>query len=303
MFARIPTARPLSTPMAAAGCSKAHVAPAAATGGPTRTLVQVVHWPGVQNGATGDRENAMALAVREHVGLRGIGGSDAHSEHGLGCCATVFERPIRNECELIRGVACRSLSGDQSLATVFSRTFMTSTRLQRTAVMAEHAMARRVTCREYRVEHELFYGPVGDEVEVLCRFSMSPAVLLKGRPVRRARRASWSIWRISSASTLQHASAGEGPTGHNGHPGGLPLITVSCHEDLTASDLVGRYLLQGDETVWIYGPFYTRRPQWGHVLSRRNRRSTQGHDCVDSCANRSSTPTPDRKTWRGARGT
>jgi nitric oxide reductase NorQ protein len=32
------------------------------------------------------------------------------------------------------------------------------------------------------------------------------------------------------------------------------LITVSCHEDLTASDLVGRYLLQGDETVWIDGP-------------------------------------------------
>jgi nitric oxide reductase NorQ protein len=32
------------------------------------------------------------------------------------------------------------------------------------------------------------------------------------------------------------------------------LITVSCHEDLTASDLVGRYLLQGAETVWIDGP-------------------------------------------------
>ncbi len=33
-----------------------------------------------------------------------------------------------------------------------------------------------------------------------------------------------------------------------------PLITVACHEDLTASDLVGRYLLQGDETVWSDGP-------------------------------------------------
>lgn len=33
-----------------------------------------------------------------------------------------------------------------------------------------------------------------------------------------------------------------------------PLITVACHEDLTASDLVGRYLLQGDETVWADGP-------------------------------------------------
>jgi hypothetical protein len=33
--------------------------------------------------------------------MRGIGGSDAHSEHGLGCCATAFDRPVRNERELI----------------------------------------------------------------------------------------------------------------------------------------------------------------------------------------------------------
>jgi nitric oxide reductase NorQ protein len=31
------------------------------------------------------------------------------------------------------------------------------------------------------------------------------------------------------------------------------LITISCHEDLTATDLVGRYLLMGDETVWRDG--------------------------------------------------
>ena len=33
-----------------------------------------------------------------------------------------------------------------------------------------------------------------------------------------------------------------------------PLITVSCHEDMTASDLVGRYLLDGDGTIWHDGP-------------------------------------------------
>jgi hypothetical protein len=66
-----------------------------------RIIVKCVDGLEVYNGATDDRENAMAVAVREHVGLRGIGGSDAHSEHGLGCCATVFERPIRNERELI----------------------------------------------------------------------------------------------------------------------------------------------------------------------------------------------------------
>jgi nitric oxide reductase NorQ protein len=34
----------------------------------------------------------------------------------------------------------------------------------------------------------------------------------------------------------------------------IPLITVACHEDLTGSDLVGRYLLKGEETVWVDGP-------------------------------------------------
>lgn len=34
----------------------------------------------------------------------------------------------------------------------------------------------------------------------------------------------------------------------------LPLITVSCHEDLTASDLIGRFIFKGDETIWEDGP-------------------------------------------------
>lgn|SRR5487761_1228077 len=35
---------------------------------------------------------------------------------------------------------------------------------------------------------------------------------------------------------------------------GRPLLTVACHEDLTATDLVGRFLLRGGETVWADGP-------------------------------------------------
>jgi len=66
-----------------------------------RTLVQLVDGLEMYNGATGDRENALAVAVGEYVGLRGVGGSDAHSELGLGCCVTMFERPVRTEAELI----------------------------------------------------------------------------------------------------------------------------------------------------------------------------------------------------------
>lgn len=35
---------------------------------------------------------------------------------------------------------------------------------------------------------------------------------------------------------------------------GRPLVTVACHDDLTAADLVGRYLVKGGETEWVDGP-------------------------------------------------
>src|SRR6476620_715154 len=38
---------------------------------------------------------------------------------------------------------------------------------------------------------------------------------------------------------------------------GRPLITVACHEDMTAADLVGRWLLDAQGTVWIDGPLTT----------------------------------------------
>lgn len=38
------------------------------------------------------------------------------------------------------------------------------------------------------------------------------------------------------------------------HELGRPLITVSCHDDLTTADLVGRFLLNGGATQWVDGP-------------------------------------------------
>lgn len=54
----------------------------------------------------------------------------------------------------------------------------------------------------------------------------------------------------------------KGPTGagktrfveYMAHQLDLPLVTVACHEDLTSADLVGRFLLEGEETVWRDGP-------------------------------------------------
>jgi nitric oxide reductase NorQ protein len=64
----------------------------------------------------------------------------------------------------------------------------------------------------------------------------------------------------------------KGPTGcgktrlveHMAYRLGVPLFTVSCHEDMTASDLLGRYVLAGDETIWVDGPL-TRAVKEGGI--------------------------------------
>ncbi|WP_438271179.1 CbbQ/NirQ/NorQ/GpvN family protein [Shimia thalassica] len=64
----------------------------------------------------------------------------------------------------------------------------------------------------------------------------------------------------------------KGPTGcgktrfvaHMAAQLGRPLYTVACHDDLAASDLIGRYLLKGGETIWVDGPL-TRAVREGAI--------------------------------------
>lgn len=64
----------------------------------------------------------------------------------------------------------------------------------------------------------------------------------------------------------------KGPTGcgktrfveHMAATLGKPLYTVACHDDLSAADLIGRYLLKGGETVWVDGPL-TRAVREGGI--------------------------------------
>jgi len=48
------------------------------------------------------------------------------------------------------------------------------------------------------------------------------------------------------------------------HDLGRPLITVSCHDDITTADLVGRFLLRGGDTEWVDGPL-TRAVREGAI--------------------------------------
>ena len=65
----------------------------------------------------------------------------------------------------------------------------------------------------------------------------------------------------------------KGPTGTGktrfiefmSHELGKPLITISCHEETSSTDLIGRYIIKGAETIWIDGPL-TRAAKEGAII-------------------------------------
>ena len=123
---------------------------------------------------------------------------------------------------------------------------------------------REMRIEEYILHEEPFYVPVSDEIELFeAAYRQKIPVLLKGPTgCGKTRFVEHMAWRLSRpmAGTSRRGKAARAE--ENGHS--IPLITVACHEDLTASDLVGRYLLEGEETKWIDGPL-TRAVKVGAI--------------------------------------
>jgi nitric oxide reductase NorQ protein len=80
---------------------------------------------------------------------------------------------------------------------------------------------------------EPYYVPSGEEVAVFerCHARGLPVMLKGPTGCGKTRFVEHVAWRL-----------------------GRPLVTIACHDDLSASDLTGRYLIRGGETVWMDGP-------------------------------------------------
>ena len=87
--------------------------------------------------------------------------------------------------------------------------------------------------KQYRIEKEPYYRPVSDEVELFdAAYSVRMPMMLKGPTgCGKTRFVEYMAFKL-----------------------GKPLITVACNEDMTASDLVGRFLLDAQGTRWQDGP-------------------------------------------------
>ncbi len=86
---------------------------------------------------------------------------------------------------------------------------------------------------QYMLGEEPYYHPLEDEIELYeAAYSAKLPVMVKGPTgCGKSRFIEYMAWKL-----------------------GRPLITVACNEDMTASDLVGRYLLDADGTRWLDGP-------------------------------------------------
>lgn len=99
---------------------------------------------------------------------------------------------------------------------------------------------------------------------------MLEAYRIPERPYYRA--VGSEVGSFEAAHALQLPVLLKGPTGcgktrflsHMAHRLSVPLVTVACNEDLSASDLVGRYLLRNGDTEWLDGPL-TRAARHGGI--------------------------------------
>lgn len=86
---------------------------------------------------------------------------------------------------------------------------------------------------QYRIAREPYYRPVGQEIELYeAAYAARLPMMLKGPTgCGKTRFIEYMAWKL-----------------------GKPLVTLACNEDMTASDLVGRYLLDAQGTRWQDGP-------------------------------------------------
>lgn len=85
----------------------------------------------------------------------------------------------------------------------------------------------------FKIEHEPFYLPQGEEIELFeaAYRNRLPVMLVGPTGSGKTRLVEHMAWKLDR-----------------------PLYTVACHSDLSAGDLTGRYIIKGNEVQWIDGP-------------------------------------------------
>ena len=130
-------------------------------------------------------------------------------------------------------------------------------------MLEDEPQYKEFAIEEFLVRSEPYYRAVGDELELFeAAYQQHIPVLLKGPTgCGKTRFVEYMAWKLGRPITAVRSQAQDMRAGEVR----VPLVTIACHEDLTASDLVGRYLLDANGTRWIDGPM-TRAVKAGAIL-------------------------------------
>ena len=131
-------------------------------------------------------------------------------------------------------------------------------------VQTDQPSYKEYAIEEFLVRDEPYYRVVGDELDLFtAAYHQHIPVLLKGPTgCGKTRFVEYMAWKLGRPLSV---AKGDGAQELKEGEVRVPLVTIACHEDLTASDLVGRYLLDANGTRWIDGPM-TRAVKNGAIL-------------------------------------
>ena len=132
-------------------------------------------------------------------------------------------------------------------------------------VEAAEPQFKEYAIEEFLVRQEPYYRSIGDELDLFtAAYRQHIPVLLKGPTgCGKTRFVEYMAWKLGRPMAVLR-EGGQNQELQEGEVR-VPLVTIACHEDLTASDLVGRYLLDAEGTRWIDGPM-TRAVKNGAIL-------------------------------------
>ena len=126
--------------------------------------------------------------------------------------------------------------------------------------MTTQSLYKSFIIEEYHLDVEPYYVPIEDEVELFeAAYKQKLPLIFKGPTgCGKTRFVEYMSYKLGAELTKVTKNDADDSAVN------LPLVTIACHEDLTGSDLVGRYLLEGDRTVWLDGPL-TRAVKAGGI--------------------------------------
>ena len=105
---------------------------------------------------------------------------------------------------------------------------------------------KEIKIEDHRIKEKPYYLPIRDEIDIFqAAFRSKIPVLLKG-PTGTGKTRFVEYMAYTTGMEMD-------PSGKENRES-IAVITIACHEETSSTDLIGRYIIKGAQTIWIDGP-------------------------------------------------